>query len=394
MSAQATTPLIVGCMTGAANEVKEHLAKIRRPAKAAQFLDWLERATFGWAGFHAGNGHESSWCFFTLAQVVEATGLNRFDVIHCRAWLVEAHIIWYETSNIPIYPSGKGPDGRIGWNLSFAEWCPPHHGGKRPGGPCKKLPTIADLNVSDGHQEGGGTERGRRSAVAPDAKRGSALATSTISSLQCPQVYNQPSIAGLTQDHAFKPAMLVSLESAAGEAREAPVRKETKERATEEKAKAPPAVSVEPSSRQKGFCWPERARGERDLDFYQRLIQETGENQAVRLLMQLAFEKIGVALSHANYGRMTTLARKHRAAMMVRHILHAAGDHIDKDPMDYLTWLANGKAREEQKYGRAGTQRRETYQPGKERVAAADSPPGSDPSGHAWDGYTHHVVVV
>jgi hypothetical protein len=173
------------------------------------------------------------------------------------------------------------------------------------------------------------------------------------------------------------------------------LRKGTEEIKTEESAKAPPASSDESlAARSRGFCWPERLEGERDLDFYQRVVKDAGEPHAVKLLMQLAFEKIGVAREHANYGRMTNLARKHRAAMMVRYILHAAGDHIDKDPMDYLTWLANGKQREERTNGRAGTQRRATYQPDKERVAAADSPPGRDPSGNAWDGYTHRVVEV
>ena len=173
------------------------------------------------------------------------------------------------------------------------------------------------------------------------------------------------------------------------------LRKETEEKKTEEKsAKAPAAANDAPSGPSGAFGWPARTAGERDLDYYQRLLADAGEPNAVKLLMRLASEKIGVALSHANYGRMTTLTRRHRAAMMVRHILHAAGDHIDKDPMDYLTWLANGKAREEQQYGHPRSPRRATYQPQPSGVAAADPPAGGDPASHAWDGYRHRVVEV
>lgn len=223
---------LIGCSTGAANSVKEHLARIDRPAKVSRFLDWMERATFGWAGAHA---HEADWCFFALSAVVKATGMSRYAVVHSRQWLVNARIIWYDTSNVPIQSNGKGPDGRIGWNLAYDEWTPPLHGGAREGAgrPRKQQtaianlnteqPPIANLNLSDSQQPGEKMGRDQDSSTLIHEIAGDTLAIGNISSQQWPldKMFSSQQCQPATD--VFKSAMDASLEASAAQAPEGAV---------------------------------------------------------------------------------------------------------------------------------------------------------------------------
>jgi len=94
-------------------------------------------------------------------------------------------------------------------------------------------------------------------------------------------------------------------------------------------------------------CWPPRETWEKtDLDYYQRVLRER-ERQRVALLTRLAHERIGVPLEKASYARIGALAKLSGAALLVKHILLAAANHIDGDPLDYLTRLARGQQRKE-----------------------------------------------
>ncbi|HLV99094.1 MAG TPA: hypothetical protein VKT82_10505 [Ktedonobacterales bacterium] len=71
------------------------------------------------------------------------------------------------------------------------------------------------------------------------------------------------------------------------------------------------------------------------------------EKGRVALLARLAHERIGVSLERASYARIGALAKQWGAALLVAHILLAAANHIDGDPLDYLTRLARGQQRKE-----------------------------------------------
>ena len=116
-----TTP-IVGCMTGAAQDVPKHLARIDgMPSLVAKLVFWLGPATFGWAGAQAARGYDApgSWCFFNRSTCLEETGLKEWQLQRARQWLIDMNIIWYEVN-----AGSLGFDARIGWNLHFGEWVP------------------------------------------------------------------------------------------------------------------------------------------------------------------------------------------------------------------------------------------------------------------------------
>lgn len=158
---QVSVPVqpLVGCMTGAANTISEHLARIDLPPRVTRFLRCLERATFGWAGVHRAQGHEQpgAWCPFELADWVERTQMSRSQILHIRARLVEDGLIWYAADE-----AVRG-HGRIGWNLEFATWKPlqpdyPRWGGARPGAgrPRKR---VAEAGVVNLNKEGESTRQ-------------------------------------------------------------------------------------------------------------------------------------------------------------------------------------------------------------------------------------------
>jgi hypothetical protein len=95
-----------------------------------------------------------------------------------------------------------------------------------------------------------------------------------------------------------------------------------------------------PTASVSAFAWPARTPHEQtDLDFYQRIVRER-ESQRVALLTRLAHERISVPLASPSYARIGTLAKHCGAGLLVKYILLAAAQHIDGDPLDYLTKLA------------------------------------------------------
>jgi hypothetical protein len=106
---------------------------------------------------------------------------------------------------------------------------------------------------------------------------------------------------------------------------------------------APPDHATSPPA----FAWPTRAPHEQtDLDFYQRVVRER-EGQRVALLTRLAHERISVPLVSQSYARIGALAKRCGAGLLVKHILLAAAQHLDGDPLDYLTKLGtNAKQKE------------------------------------------------
>lgn len=104
------------------------------------------------------------------------------------------------------------------------------------------------------------------------------------------------------------------------------------------------AVSIA-ASRESEFSssWPPRQEWEQtDLDYYQRVLRER-EKERVALLTRLAHERIGVPLETTSYARIGALAKQAGAALMIKHILLAAANHIDGDPLAYLTKLVHGQ---------------------------------------------------
>jgi hypothetical protein len=95
------------------------------------------------------------------------------------------------------------------------------------------------------------------------------------------------------------------------------------------------------------FSWPARRAHERtDLDFYQRVLREH-DSERVALLTRLAHERIGVPLASPSYARIGALAKQCGAALLVKHILLAAAQHIDGDSLNYLTKLVSNAHRKE-----------------------------------------------
>ena len=118
-----------------------------------------------------------------------------------------------------------------------------------------------------------------------------------------------------------------------------------------------------PQSTRQEACWPPRQAWEKsDLDYYQRLLRER-EKERVALLTRLAHERIGVPLETASYARIGSLAKQCGAALVVKHILLAAANHIDGDPLDYLTRLARGQQRKETAHATRPTTPTSGYQP-------------------------------
>lgn len=404
--AGAPAPLLplVGCMTGASNEVSERLALIDLPSKVTRFLRCLERATFGWAGVHRAQGHDQpgAWCWFALAEWVERTAMSRSQILHIRQRLVEDGLIWYEPDE-----TTRG-QGRIGWNLDFAAWKPlqPGYrqwGGARPGAghPHKRMPDGGVVNLKSvqddempAQQEGAGDYAGTLSSLQlADREEHSSLQLATYSSLQL-QVGGQ----------VFKMTTPVSAQGAQGEPSGRTLRSKLRKKITETpnvvsegESPSPTALpgagdhskvssdaasldepagssntkdedtplevaSARQSTKQESF-WPSRQEWEQtDLDYYQRVLRER-EKERVALLTRLAHERIGVPLETASYARIGALAKQCGAALVVKHILLATANHIDGDPLDYLTRLARGQQRKETAHATRTTTPTSGYQP-------------------------------
>jgi hypothetical protein len=86
---------------------------------------------------------------------------------------------------------------------------------------------------------------------------------------------------------------------------------------------------------------PPRQKGEKELDYWLRLVKEAPARERVAMLVRMAHEKIDIPAETASYARIGALAKKHTASLLAKHIMSAAAQHIDGDPLDYLTALCN-----------------------------------------------------
>jgi hypothetical protein len=108
------------CSTNLANDVSEHLSRIKLGGAAAAFCFMMHRLTFGNAGKQRDKGHAlpGLWCDFNLAIWSKDLGKDKSNVRRIRADLEECHIIRF------IPDEGDPGKGRLEWNLNFTEWTP------------------------------------------------------------------------------------------------------------------------------------------------------------------------------------------------------------------------------------------------------------------------------
>ncbi len=393
---------LVGCMTGAANAVSEQLARIDLPPKVSRFLRCLERATFGWAGVHRAHGHAQpgAWCPFELAEWVERTQMSRSQILHLRQRLVEDGLIWYEPDE-----TVRGC-GRIGWNLDFANWKPlqPGYrrwGGARPGAgrPRKQESAGGVVNLKIVHDDPLGRELPAASVPGGNSSLQQAVPGEHSSLRQAGNsILQQP-----VESQDFKMTTPLPAQPPPGATSDKRLRRELRKKKTETPSGvsegAGPSLEALPGSAHRlgsvavdaeddqpvlssdgnkrameqmasasappnrEASWPPRQGWEKtDLDYYQRVLRER-EKERVALLTRLAHERIGVPLETASYARIGALAKQCGGALLVKHILLAAANHIDGDPLDYLTKLARGQQRKEANHATRSPERRSSYQP-------------------------------
>lgn len=391
---------LVGSMTNMANEVHEHLARVRgRPEIVVMFLDYLHRASWGWAGSQAQRGYKEpgAWCHFSLQEFMEKTGLKAYEVYRARKWLVNMRIISYTVNT----SQSNGFDGRIDWNLHFEEWIPlqadyipaaAKWGGarKNAGRPRKQQPGECNLKqqvdgcnliFSDSHSGVEGAGWGQMPSVPTTSESGgNAAAMAMGNNSSCNR------LPGESQENGeFKLQPLARSEAGAEQAREASGKREETKEEKEEITKAPSALEADASP---AFCWPPRHEREKDLDYYQRILKED-EKHRVALLTRMAYERIGS--DPAAYSRVGSLAKKCGAALLAKYILQAAASHIDgDDPLSYLTKIVN---RQEGTNGtRAGPRKRETYQ--QQSAAGANGTGTGGNAGNQWAGWDYEVESV
>lgn len=394
---------LVGCMTGASNTISEQLARIDMPPKVTRFLRCLERATFGWAGVHRTQGHAQpgTWCWFALTEWVERTAMSRSQILHLRQRLVEDGLIWYEPDETT---HGRG---RIGWNLNFAAWKPlqPGYrrwGGTRPGAGRPRKPESAAgvVNLKKGNEA---TPRGDLSARSTPEDNSSLQFAEPVEKSSLQQV-SKSSLQLQVGAQEIKMTTPAPAQTTQGTPSAQTLRRKLRKKITETPivvsegqrpspaaqpgtadqdgvlsgAASPgePAMSSHkqdealskagasaPQSTRQEVCWPPRQDWEKsDLDYYQRVLRER-EKERVALLTRLAHEHIGVPLEKASYVRIGALAKQCGASLVVKHILLATANHIDGDPLDYLTKLARGQQKKETPHATRSTAPASGYQP-------------------------------
>lgn len=393
-----TTYPLVGSMTRMANDVHEHLARVRgRPEIVSVFLDYLHRASWGWAGTQAQQGHKNpgAWCYFSMRDVMEKTGLKDYEIYRARKWLVDMQIISYSVN-----AANAGFDGRIDWNLSFAEWIPlqPGYvpskekwGGARKGaGRPRKEPNGCNLKSSTKRLQldSSDSQKSLQDQVTPATNvtvLDSHVPALTISKNQ-DAAESLPKSGKIIEIKMQPPA---SSEASPDKATEGSAKRQvTKEVETEEITKAPSAPEADASP---ASSWPERLDHEKsDLDFYQRVIRER-ESERIALLVRLAHERIGVPLERTSYARMGALAKRKGvgAGLLVEYILVAASKRISGDPLDMLTGIVNGYLRRQEGTNGAhtGTGKRATYND-QAKAGGEDQGTGGN-NGSDWAGWNH-----
>ena len=405
------------CSTNLANEVTDQLRRAKLGSRALEFCLYLHRQTFGNAGWHRKLGREEWWCAFDLATWSVALACNKSNVRRIRADLEACQIIRFEPD--PSHPGQR----RMGWNLAFAEWQP--YDGRRVGRAKKSEVTAekrAAVVISHQQRDVVICEQPRSDSVQEAALRPGASGpmqqegvvisysgfSASLASKQLRQLDKKQS----------KITTLASSEVAQQPAPALPVRKglrkkapETLDRVSEGQRPSPaslpddnnhdvipsgtasltaPAVSSDQKEEETSLegvsshqpakqeaSWPPRQAWEKsDLDYYQRVLRER-EKERVPLLVRLAHERTGVPLETASYARIGALAKQCGAALVVKHILLAAANHIDGDPLAYLTKLVHSP--------QAGHARKKEAFHDTTRTHSSDN--GDTPKRSGWDGW-------
>jgi hypothetical protein len=323
--------------------------------------------------------------------------MSRSQILHVRARLVEDGLIWYQADE-----RVRGC-GRIGWNLDIATWKPlqPDYrrwGGARPGAgrPRKSLTASRVVTLKNEDENAGQDEvsalsvPGGNSSLQhekPAEKSRLQLAERAEKSrLQQPgnsrlqlgagsQEFKMTTPASVepTQEAVSSPVLRrklrrtitetpIVVSEVQGTSQESLLDSTNSAEAQQTKV-ADPVGSSSPGTSHQPAYWPLRQPHERtDLDYYQRVLRER-EQERVALLTRLAHKRIGVALEKASYARIGALAKQCGAALLVKHILLAAANHIDGDPLDHLTKLARGQQRKETSHVTRPTTPTSSYQP-------------------------------
>ena len=106
------------CSTNLANDVTDHLRQAKLTASAWEVCAYLQRQTFGNAGWHRKRGQPETQCAFDLAAWAAAIPCDRSNLRRTLATLATCQIIW-----LVLDPARPG-SGLIGWQLDFAHWQP------------------------------------------------------------------------------------------------------------------------------------------------------------------------------------------------------------------------------------------------------------------------------
>jgi hypothetical protein len=404
--ASAAAPLIpFSCMTGASKEVLRHIQQSALSAKAKYFLTMIAIASFGNAGWqkqqHLPDPGVS--CRFALSAWAREHGWSRQSTWRIREQMVALGILFYEPD--PVHPQ----EGLLRWNLDFSQWQVLEDSYRRQrytrrGAGRPQQTEETEMSKSNGLQQAESSNvRSTKSAVEgepPTTKSNWLQTTGKSNGLQKKsnwlQTTDSPEIKLVT------PALVETAQEVVpeGTVRKA-LRKKAKNTALSDDSADAPCASPQGGivllnlventgssaataaslasfgASERSSSWPPRQEWEQtDLDYYQRVLRER-EKERVALLVRLAHERLGVPLETASYARIGALAKQAGAALLVKHILLAAANHIDGDPLAYLTKLVHSQ--------QAGHARKKEASNG---WALTHSSNNSDiPRRSSWDGW-------
>lgn len=371
-AADAAPILPFSCMTGVSKDVLRHIQQGALSAKAKYFLTMIAIASFGNAGWQKQQGrHEPGIsCHFELSAWAREHGWSRQSTWRIREQMVALGILSYEPD--PLHPQ----EGLLRWNLNFSAWQVLNDTYRRQryarrGAGRPHQTEEAEFIQSNGLQQAE-LSNGRSVKSAVERLQELELPNTNSNWLQYAGKSNglQKNSNWLqsTDDPEIKLVTPVHGETAqedmpAGAVRKALRKKEKNTELSDDSSDAPcaspqgemlhlnhfqdAAVFASSSACSQGSAlssiWPPRQAYEQtDLDYYQRVLRER-EKERVALLTRLAHERIGVPLETASYSRIGALAKQAGAALMIKHILLAAANHIDGDPLAYLTKLVHGQ---------------------------------------------------
>ena len=394
-ASDAAPILPFSCMTGLSKDVLRHIQQGALSARAKYFLTMVAIASFGNAGWqkqqHLPDPGVS--CPFALSAWAREHGWSRQSTWRIREQMVALGILFYEPD--PLHPQ----EGLLRWNLDFSQWRVlddtyrrQRYARKGAGRPQRT--EEAELKKSNGLQQADPSKRlPQRSAVAslqepeiPQIKSNGLPSAGKSNGLQKKsnglQTIATPEIKWVTPAHGET----AQEEGTAGVGRKELRKKEKNTPLSNESGDAPSAsppgeivllnpiehtenspasvasIASSGESERVSF-WPPRLEWEKsDLDYYQRVLRDR-DKERVALLTRLAHERIGVRLETASYARIGALAKQCGTALVVKHILLAAANHIDGDPLDYLTRLARGQQRKEAVHATRPTAPTSGYQP-------------------------------